>query len=127
MDVEINKGCDLRPIVEGAAHTRVGAGDGAAHLGSAGDVNPAKRFNRLVVENARRGRLYSNLASPVARTGIPVNEFGLLALAAVFDEKTANAADADAVCSSPRRVRSGRRRVIAAIRPPPLLRAEGAV
>ena len=41
MDVEINKGDDLRPILEGAAHPGVWAGDGTAHLGLAGDVDPA--------------------------------------------------------------------------------------
>jgi hypothetical protein len=49
------------------------------------DSEPAKRFNRKVVENARAGRLYFNLASPVARTGIPINDFGLLTLSAVFE------------------------------------------
>jgi hypothetical protein len=55
-----------------------------------GDVRPAQRFNRMVVERARAGRLYGYLASPVARTGVPVDEFGLLALAAVFDGKAAD-------------------------------------
>ena len=41
MDVEINKGYDLRPILEGAARPGVWAGDGAADLGLTGDVDPA--------------------------------------------------------------------------------------
>ena len=48
------------------------------------DPGPAQRFNRMVVENARAGRLYFHLASPVARTGLPVSDFGLLTLAAFF-------------------------------------------
>jgi hypothetical protein len=54
------------------------------------DMRPAQRFNRMIVERARGGRLYGHLASPVARTGVPVDEFGLLALAAVFDAKAAD-------------------------------------
>ena len=54
------------------------------------DVRPAQRFNRMVVERARAGRLYGYLASPVARTGVPVDQYGLLALAAVFDGKAAD-------------------------------------
>jgi SAM-dependent methyltransferase len=49
------------------------------------DPEPARRFNRSVVENARAGRLYFSLASPVARTGIPIDDLGLLTLSAVFD------------------------------------------
>jgi hypothetical protein len=55
-----------------------------------GDRRPAQRFNRMVVERARAGRLYGYLASPLARTGVPVDEYGLLALAAVFDCKAAD-------------------------------------
>jgi hypothetical protein len=54
------------------------------------DVGPAQRFNRMIVERARQGRLYGHLAAPLARTGVPVDEFGLLALAAVFDGKAAD-------------------------------------
>ncbi len=54
------------------------------------DVQPAQRFNRVVVERARAGRLYGHLASPVAGTGIPVDEVGLLTLAAWFDGETAD-------------------------------------
>ncbi|MBR0850189.1 methyltransferase regulatory domain-containing protein [Bradyrhizobium diazoefficiens] len=54
-------------------------------IGPAADVAPAKRFNRMIVAQARAGRVHGSLASPVARTGIPVNDFGLLALAALFD------------------------------------------
>jgi hypothetical protein len=49
------------------------------------DPEPARRFNRLIIDNFRAGRIYRNLASPVAGTGIPVSEFGLLALSATFD------------------------------------------
>ncbi|MGO8738999.1 methyltransferase regulatory domain-containing protein [Rhodoblastus sp.] len=49
------------------------------------DFEPARRFNREVVERARKGRLYGHLASPVARGGLPVDDFALLALAAFFD------------------------------------------
>jgi SAM-dependent methyltransferase len=55
------------------------------------DAAPAQRFNRLVAEEARTGRVYNNLACAVARTGIPVTDFGLLALAAFFDGKAADA------------------------------------
>jgi SAM-dependent methyltransferase len=58
------------------------------------DVRPAQQFNRIVVDRARAGRLYGHLASPVARTGIPIDEFGLLALAAFFDGKAADPATA---------------------------------
>ncbi len=51
------------------------------------DQEPAKRFNRMVVAQARTGRLYHHLASPVAGTGVRVDDFGLLTLAAVFDGK----------------------------------------
>ena len=49
------------------------------------DPEPARRFNRVVVDNARAGRLYFSLAAPSARTGIPVNDFGLLTLAALAE------------------------------------------
>jgi hypothetical protein len=51
------------------------------------DAAAAQRFNRMVVGYARTGRIYSHLASPVARTGVPVNDFGLLTLAAIYDGK----------------------------------------
>ena len=54
---------------------------------AAADAKPAQRFNRMVVDAAREGRIYDGLACPVTRTGIPVTDFGLLALAAVFDGK----------------------------------------
>ena len=54
-------------------------------VGTASDPAPAQRFNRMVVDSARSGRLFFHLASPLARTGIPVSDFGLLALAARFD------------------------------------------
>jgi hypothetical protein len=54
------------------------------------DVRPAQRFNRVVVERARAGRLYGHLASAVAGTGIPVDETGLLTLAAWFDGEAAD-------------------------------------
>jgi predicted O-methyltransferase YrrM len=54
-------------------------------IGPSNDPEPAKRFNRMIVEHAREGRLYFSLASPVARTGIQVTEFALWALAARAD------------------------------------------
>jgi hypothetical protein len=58
------------------------------------DAEPARRFNRAIVERARRGRLYGHLASPVTGTGIAVDDFGLLTLAAVFDGKASTPAAA---------------------------------
>lgn len=49
------------------------------------DFGPAQRFNRMVVDCARRGLVFGHLASPVSRTGIRVDDFGLMALAALFD------------------------------------------
>jgi SAM-dependent methyltransferase len=60
-------------------------------IGAAGDPEPAKRFNRMVVEHSREGRFYFCLASPVARTGIRVGEFALWALAADLDGAADNA------------------------------------
>jgi hypothetical protein len=54
-------------------------------IGATADPAPAQRFNRMIVDSARSGRWFFHLASPLARTGIPVNDFGLLALAALFD------------------------------------------
>jgi SAM-dependent methyltransferase len=55
--------------------------------GAEADAAPAKRFNRMVVEHAREGRVFDNLAAPVIRTGVPVSDFGLLALSALFEGK----------------------------------------
>jgi hypothetical protein len=49
------------------------------------DPAPAQRFNRCIVDSARSGRFFFHLASPVARTGFPVNDVALLAMAALFD------------------------------------------
>jgi SAM-dependent methyltransferase len=49
------------------------------------DAAPARRFNRMVIESAREGRVFDSLASPVLRTGVPVSDFGLLALSALFE------------------------------------------
>ena len=49
------------------------------------DPAPAQRFNRMLVDSSRAGRVFFHLASPVLRTGIPVSDLGLLALAALFD------------------------------------------
>jgi SAM-dependent methyltransferase len=54
-------------------------------IGAAPDPAPAQRFNRMLVDSARSGRFFFHLASPLVRTGIPVSDFGLLALAALFD------------------------------------------
>src|SRR5262249_50059688 len=56
------------------------------------DVRPAQRFNRVIVDRARAGRPYGHLASPIAGPGIPVDEIGLLALAALFDGQAAEPA-----------------------------------
>ena len=61
-------------------------------LAPVADVEAAHRFNRMVVGHARAGRIYSHLASPVARTGVPVNDFGLLTLAAIYDGRADDAA-----------------------------------
>lgn len=64
-------------------------------IASAADMAPAQRFNRMIVAQARTGRVHGSLASPVARTGIPVSDFGLLALAALFEGKEDAAAAAE--------------------------------
>jgi len=51
------------------------------------DGAPARRFNRMVIEQARQGQMFENLASPVVRSGVPVTDFGLLALSALFEGK----------------------------------------
>jgi SAM-dependent methyltransferase len=56
------------------------------------DPAPAQRFNRMIVGHARTGRIYGALASPVTGSGIPVNDFGLLTLAAIYDGKGDDAA-----------------------------------
>jgi hypothetical protein len=53
--------------------------------GAVPDAAPAQRFNRMVIARARAGQRYGHLAAPFVRTGIPVDEFGLLALAALSD------------------------------------------
>jgi SAM-dependent methyltransferase len=58
------------------------------------DAEPARRFNRVIVDRARTGRLYGYLASPVTGTGIAVDDFGLLTLAAVFDGQASTPAAA---------------------------------
>jgi len=52
---------------------------------SARDVAPAQRFNRALVERARFGRFYGHFASPHVGSGIFVDEYGLLTMAALFD------------------------------------------
>jgi SAM-dependent methyltransferase len=49
------------------------------------DAEAAKRFNRMVVDSVRSGRFFFSLACPAGRTGIPVSDVTLLALAALFD------------------------------------------
>jgi len=51
------------------------------------DREPARRFNRVIVEALRNGRAYHHLAAPVVRTGLPVPDFGLLTLSALFEGK----------------------------------------
>ena len=55
--------------------------------GTDNDHAPAQRFNRTVLDYARSGRAYNSLASPLLRSGISLNELGMLALAAVYDGK----------------------------------------
>lgn len=52
------------------------------------DVRPAQRFNRVIAERARTGQFYKRLAAPIARTGIPIDEFGVLALGATLEGRT---------------------------------------
>jgi SAM-dependent methyltransferase len=68
-------------------------------FGPAVDVAPAQRFNRMIVDQIRAGRVYRHLAAPVGRTGIPVTDFGLFALAAVFEGKDETAAAAQMAMS----------------------------
>ena len=58
---------------------------------AASDGAAAARFNRMVVDEARAGIIRDSLASPLTRTGIAVNDFALLALAAWLDGKGADA------------------------------------
>jgi hypothetical protein len=58
------------------------------------DSEPAKRFNRMVVDFVRSGRSYRNLAAPVAGTGIAVSDLGLLVLGAILDGRGEDAASA---------------------------------
>jgi hypothetical protein len=58
----------------------------------AADKEPAQRFNRLVVDSLKAGRIYNALASPVIRTGLSATEFDLLTLAAVLDGQGDNVA-----------------------------------
>ena len=51
----------------------------------AADFEPARRFNRVVVDCARKGLVFGHLASPVTRTGFRIDDFGLMALAALAD------------------------------------------
>jgi SAM-dependent methyltransferase len=58
------------------------------------DAEPAKRFNRMVVEHVRAGRAYGYLASPVAGTGIMLSDLGMLVYGAILDGRGENAASA---------------------------------
>lgn len=51
-------------------------------FGPTQDPRPAKRFNDVLIERAKQGHFYGHLASPVARTGVRVDPFELLALGA---------------------------------------------
>jgi hypothetical protein len=51
------------------------------------DSEPARRFNRMIVDSFRGGRAYRHLAAPAGRTGLQVPNYGLLTLAALFDGK----------------------------------------
>jgi SAM-dependent methyltransferase len=54
-------------------------------MASDADAAPAKRFNRMVIEEAREGRVFGSLAAPAIRTGIPAPDFAILALSALLD------------------------------------------
>jgi SAM-dependent methyltransferase len=51
------------------------------------DQAPAQRFNRVIVARARNGQRYGHVAAPVARTGVPVDEAGLMELAAALADE----------------------------------------
>jgi predicted O-methyltransferase YrrM len=70
----------------------VGSGQVYAVIAAEGiDSEPARRFNRMIVDFARSGRNYGALAAPVLRSGIAVGDLGLLAIAAVLDGKAEDA------------------------------------
>jgi hypothetical protein len=73
----------------------VSSGQALALVGSDDvDVQPAQRFNRMIVERARNGQTYGHLAAPIAGTGVPVDEIALLALDALFEGRTTEPAAA---------------------------------
>lgn len=49
------------------------------------DPAPAQRFNRWVTERLKIGRVYHSIASPVLGSGVPVDDFDLLVLSAIFN------------------------------------------
>jgi SAM-dependent methyltransferase len=59
------------------------------------DPAPAQRLNRVIADRAKRGQIYESLASPVTRTGLPVSDFGLLALGSLYDGITEAAVAAE--------------------------------
>jgi SAM-dependent methyltransferase len=88
--------------VSGLGESRVGllmecltllvhSGQVFALSGSDADIEPAKRFNRAVIACAREGTVFENLAAPLLRSGVPVSDFGLLALSALLEGKGHNA------------------------------------
>jgi hypothetical protein len=56
------------------------------------DSEPARRFNRMIVDHARVGRFYGHLAAPLMRTGVAAPDWALLALCARLDGKADDAA-----------------------------------
>jgi|ERR1043165_425987 hypothetical protein len=52
---------------------------------AAREAATAVRFNRTIVDEARNGIIRDSLASPLTRTGVPVNDFALLAVMAWLD------------------------------------------
>ncbi|TMJ01412.1 MAG: hypothetical protein E6G97_16140 [Alphaproteobacteria bacterium] len=58
--------------------------------GSDADTEPAQRFNRAVIACAREGTVFDNLAAPLLRSGVPISDFGLLALSALLEGKGHN-------------------------------------
>jgi SAM-dependent methyltransferase len=53
--------------------------------GANADLKAGKSFNRMLGKRARRGRMYSFIAAPLARTGIVASATELLALDGIFE------------------------------------------
>jgi SAM-dependent methyltransferase len=64
------------------------------------DRAPAQRFNRFIAQRAQSGTFFGHLASPVAGTGIFVDELALLTLALWFENRLDDPSAARDVLSS---------------------------